>query len=682
MKNLKIGVKLVGGFIITALIVLIVGGTAIMQQGRMQNVQEDLATEKMPAVEKMLTLQAELEAIAGFMRTLLTPYAPKELREKIHQDLLDARKEYGKVRDEFLEMEFAKHVTGEWQEFSNHIAKWAAVNNKAVELSEGLVASDIVNPTQLNEHMNDFEIAHQALLANVGKLLSNNEDFEGGTDWTSCSLGKWMENPDTKNGEILALVDKLRPIHKKLHMTVEDIKKAVADYEIDKARDLAATVLFPLSEQVFALVHEMKGYSDVAHASFLELNNLLLQQALVHQDNTFKAIDAVVKKAENEAHNLSLEGQAVAKQSRTITIIGIIVGVALALVLGISLTLMITKPLFQGVELSKVMAEGDMTKTMDFDSKDEIGTLAKSLNNMAGSLRRIISDILKEVQNVDESSSQLAAISDQMSSGSEDTANRSNQVAVAAEEMSANQNTVAAAMEEATVNINMVASATEEMTTTITEIAQNSGRAKDITTQAVNQTEEASNRVDELGKAANEINKVTETITEISEQTNLLALNATIEAARAGEAGKGFAVVANEIKDLAKQTSEATQDIKSKIEGIQSATGITVKEINEIKAVIGDVDQIVATIAAAVEEQSATTREIAENVSQASQGINEVNENVAQSSSVAAEIAGDIAEVNSSANQMNAASSQVKESAQELSNIAEKLKRMMEQFTV
>jgi methyl-accepting chemotaxis protein len=140
--------------------------------------------------------------------------------------------------------------------------------------------------------------------------------------------------------------------------------------------------------------------------------------------------------------------------------------------------------------------------------------------------------------------------------------------------------------------------------------------------------------------------------------------------------------VANEIKDLAKQTAEATLDNKNKIQGIQQATGITVKEINEISAVITDVDQIVATIASAVEEQSATTKEIAQNVHQASQGITEVNENVAQSSAVSTEIASDIATVNENANEINTASGQVKISAEALAKVAERLQEMVAQFKI
>jgi methyl-accepting chemotaxis protein len=635
MNNLKLGVKLVGGFFLTAIIVFAVGLMAILQQSKLHEQQVHLADEVIPAIENILIIKSEAASIASLMRSLLTPYASVEQRERSHQGLGESRKIYGVAKEKFLRLPFAKEVEAEWKEFGAHISKWVAVNNKAVEISKNLVASDLINPTRLNNHMNDFEIAHQRLLGKLGKLVAYKIPFEGGTDGTACSLGKWLENMDTSNPEIVALARKVKPIHANLHQKSAKVKELMADNQSFSANSVMTDELYPLSEQVFGIVHQMKTVSDRASNSFLEMNQLLLNDAAQHQNNTFLAMDKIVQKAIVKAELTSAEGEAVAKTGRITTLIGIAVGVGLALILGFVLTRIITKPLFKGVELSKAMAAGDMTKTMDVDQKDEIGVLAKSLNEMANNLRLMITDIGIGVNSVDDSSNQLATISNQMSSGAENTAVRSSQVATAAEEMSANQNTVAAAMEQASVNINMVASATEEMHATITEIAQNSSRAKDITAKAVDQAQQASGRVDELGRAANEINKVTEAITEISEQTNLLALNATIEAARAGEAGKGFAVVANEIKDLARQTAAATLDIKTKIKGIQQATGLTVQEINEIRSVINDVDQIVATIATAVEEQAATTQEIAENVNQASSGITEVNENVAQSSTVA-----------------------------------------------
>jgi len=154
--------------------------------------------------------------------------------------------------------------------------------------------------------------------------------------------------------------------------------------------------------------------------------------------------------------------------------------------------------------------------------------------------------------------------------------------------------------------------------------------------------------MDERGKAAREIGKVTETITDISGQTNLPALNATIEAARAGEAGKGFAVVANEIKELARQTAEATRDIKGKIDGIRKITGLTATEIEKIIQVINNVNEFVAGISTAVEEQSITTRDIAEKISQTSQGIQPVNKSASAISLASSQIAGDISRVKTS----------------------------------
>jgi methyl-accepting chemotaxis protein len=190
------------------------------------------------------------------------------------------------------------------------------------------------------------------------------------------------------------------------------------------------------------------------------------------------------------------------------------------------------------------------------------------------------------------------------------------------------------------------------MTSTIGEIAQNSEKARRITDEATRQAARITEQIDQLGVAAREIGKVTETITEISSQTNLLALNATIEAARAGTAGKGFAVVATEIKALAQQTAAATQDIKSRIAGVQSATEGGIAEIGKVSQIILDVSAIVASIAAAIEEQSTATKDIARNIAEASAGVAEANTRVAETSQVSREIAKDIVDVDQSAKDM------------------------------
>jgi methyl-accepting chemotaxis protein len=344
----------------------------------------------------------------------------------------------------------------------------------------------------------------------------------------------------------------------------------------------------------------------------------------------------------------------------------------------------ITIPIKNTAEMLKDIAqgEGDLTKRLKVETKDEVGEMAEWFNKFIDAVQKIIKDVSQNANQVKEASGELSEISKQMTSGAKQTSEKAHVVAAAGEEMSSNMNSVAAATEEAATNLNMVAAAAEQMIATINEIAQNSEKANNITGDAVVQTQSASGKVDELGSAANEIGKVVEAITEISEQVNLLALNATIEAARAGEAGRGFAVVANEIKDLAKQTAEATLEIKAKIGAIQGSTDATVTEIGQILTVINDVNDIVSTIATAVEEQSVTTKEIAENVVQASQGIQGVNENVAQSSVVAGDIAKDIEEVNQASGEITNSSSQVNMSAEALARLSEKLNEMVGKFKV
>ena len=346
------------------------------------------------------------------------------------------------------------------------------------------------------------------------------------------------------------------------------------------------------------------------------------------------------------------------------------------------MTKTITRPILSGVEFAKKMADGDLTQTLQIDQQDEIGVLARALNTMGFNLRQMFGEVATGVQTLSSSATELSSISNQMSQGAEQTSGRSNSVASASEEMSASMYSVESSMTQATANINTVATATEEMTSTIREIAGNAEKARGITNDAVSNAANITEKVNSLGRSAREIGKITETISAISAQTNLLALNATIEAARAGAAGKGFAVVANEIKELAKQTAEATEDIKSKIDGIQMSTESNVTDIQKISGIILEVNDIVSTIAAAIEEQSVATKDIARNIAQAAQGVQEVQQNVTESSKVSHTIAQDVAEVNQAAGEMSSSSAQVKMSAEELSRLAERLQELMSRFIV
>ncbi len=374
--------------------------------------------------------------------------------------------------------------------------------------------------------------------------------------------------------------------------------------------------------------------------------------------------------------------QALSENSIRIALIVAAVALLIGIVAAFIITRSITGPVQKVMHFVEVLAGGDFTSKLEIEQEDEIGKMAKALGKTVDELGAMIKQVVAGVNTLSSSSTELSAVSSQLSSNAENASARSTGVASAAEEMTTNMSSVSAAMEQSASNVGMVATATEEMSSTVGEIAQNAAKAKDISEQAVDQSQKTSVKMNELGQAANKIGTVTEAITEISEQTNLLALNATIEAARAGEAGKGFAVVANEIKELAKQTADATVDIKNQIEEMQHTTDGTITDIKNITEVINEINEIITTIATAVEQQSAATSEISENVAQAAAGIAEVNENVAQSSIAIGDITKDIGEISSTSEEVNQGSHNVKESATELSRLAEQLDGLVRRFKV
>lgn len=373
--------------------------------------------------------------------------------------------------------------------------------------------------------------------------------------------------------------------------------------------------------------------------------------------------------------------------SRSSSVVRIVLGVtvialALALLASFFLTRSITRPIQDVLHFVDDLAKGDFTKQISVNQSDEIGKMSKALGDTVASLGSMIKEIISGVTTLTSSSSALTSIAGQLADNAADASQKSMTVASATEQMTSNMNSVSAAMEESAGNIGLVATATEEMSATVGEIAQNAGRAKEISEEAVEQSQKTTQKINDLGGAAAKIGKVTETITEISEQTNLLALNATIEAARAGEAGKGFAVVANEIKDLAKQTAMATVDIKQQIEEMQVTTDGTIVDIEAIGKVIEEINEVITVIATAVQEQTAATNEIADNISQAASGIAEVNENVAQSSVTINDVSLEIGEINNTSTEINSASENVKQSAAGLSELAGQLDGLVKRFKV
>ncbi|MGB9196436.1 MAG: methyl-accepting chemotaxis protein, partial [Terriglobales bacterium] len=314
----------------------------------------------------------------------------------------------------------------------------------------------------------------------------------------------------------------------------------------------------------------------------------------------------------------------------------------------------VIKPVQEAGEVLKKIAAGDLKARVVGNYQGDHAEIKQNINEMTEGLQTNMQSIAQNAQSLASASEQLQTTSQQMSANAEET--------------SAQANVVSAGAEQVNRNLQTVATGTEEMTASIREIAKSAHESAKVATGAVKVAEDTNQIVSKLGESSTEIGQVIKVITSIAQQTNLLALNATIEAARAGEAGKGFAVVANEVKELAKQTAKATEDISRKIEAIQTDTKSAVGAIGQISEVIRQVNDISNTIATAVEEQNATTNEMARNVGEAAKGSNEISKNISG-----------VAEAAKSTTQ---GASDSAKAAETLAQMSTELRELVQKFTI
>lgn len=392
-------------------------------------------------------------------------------------------------------------------------------------------------------------------------------------------------------------------------------------------------------------------------------------------------IDALVALATR--NNTACETE-VAGIVRRRTIWVVVLGLAIlagVVALAASIALHIVQGLRKVTQAIREMQESrNLNRRIECQSCDELGDLARLFNGFVDQLQAILRQMAQAASTLTGSSNQLSDSASQLAGGAERTTSQSAQVAAAAEQMATNMSNMAASTEQMSSNVRVVASAVEQMTASIGEVARSAEQAASVANTAVELVATSNTQVGDLGGAADEIGRVIELIQDIAEQTNLLALNATIEAARAGEAGKGFAVVATEVKELAKQTGSATEDIRKRIEAIQNSTGQAVQSIGDIREIIQRVSELSRTIASAVEEQNITTKEIARTVTESSMAAELVARGVAESAQASQEITRTIVGVDQTAKQAAHGATQTQTASRELSRLAEQFTALVGQF--
>ena len=728
-----IGKKLASGFAALALIVLVAGLSGMSMVDKVYSGIEVITGEKVilkdMAARAMLSAQEAVFACQSYLDAFYVDEI-KGAENKISEDLAEFDMYIAMIKYGTESAEFKKSPAG--KRYENHkldmvvpkaspviqklLQKMQIIQQMMGEKSKEMMAAHRHKMQYFFEYQGDTfsvlsflyesDIRHRNWLQTLATSVKYDLDFEGELDPAKCFLGGGMALMPKNDVELNKLLNSFYADHIQFHQLGAQIMAAPEEERegmLDKARLFSTRMQshFARLEKFSAKkIDDLKYDEEEAVANLFAISQKLIKY--------LGQLENIANKEMNQAVSEARHVKISARRQLMMLVGGAVV---LAGILGFLITRNIVTPLQKGVKLAREMAGGDLTCTIDSTRQDEFGELLENLNLMAAGLRKTMAEISDQSSLLTASSEELSATASEMSSGAELLTSQAGSSAAATDEISTNIHNVTATAESmsgkagaiaATAgntaeNVNSVSAAMEEMNSTIAEVAQNCAKAQDLTEKANEDSSLSAQKIAELDTAAQEIGKVIVMIRDITDQTKLLALNATIEAARAGDAGKGFAVVANEVKDLAKQTAGATEQISKQISDIQEKTTSVVTAINDVSRKNEEVSGVTTTIASAIEEQSVTTGEISQMVVNAAEGVAEVSTNIAElshdidqevmSSIQEAEngvdnVSGSIQQVNEVAQDAARSAASVNSAAGELADLATNLQGLVSHFKV
>lgn len=460
----------------------------------------------------------------------------------------------------------------------------------------------------------------------------------------------------------------------------------IAEVSLDELKSIASP---PLQERFNRFAKKHKNFTRLATKIYPKLMGEDASDE-VYEKSAELAQEKTSIRKESIAITVALSDELSGKMDSLVAEIGrsktkrLVIALTLIIAIVLSVAFVVQKhiatPFYDFIKQVEVLTEGNLTVRFAAERQGELSQLGRNLNHYVERLTLSIQKISSDANQLKTLSSDTQTSAEEMQTNSDEMSQQATSVNKAGEGLSTEIASISGNAEEMTSSTISVAGAIEEMSAAIAEVAQQCTKQSAIVEEANSKAKSANNLMEELGTAAQEIQKIIEMINTIAAQTNLLALNATIEAASAGEAGKGFAVVANEVKELARQSSDSSERIGTQIHNIREKTEASLKAVGEISEIMEQVSMYSNMIASSIEEQSATNQEISGTMQTVSRSTEEVSETVKRSSESAHSVAENIRGVNDSISRFKILADHTQTRSLELSDLSNELHTAVNQF--